>query len=72
MLRKRTMEYKGYIGSVEYSPEDEILYGQILGINAAASYEGKTMDELRTDFHDAVDSYLSLQKNSSKQSESDE
>ena len=29
---KNTMEYKGYIGSVEFSEEDCILYGKVMGI----------------------------------------
>lgn len=31
---KNTMEYKGYIGSVEFSEEDCILYGKVMGIHS--------------------------------------
>lgn len=55
-----TIEYKGYIGSVEYSQEDDILHGKVLGIRDLVNYEGKTVDELRKDFQDAVESYLSV------------
>ena len=27
-----TMTYKGYIGSVDYSEEDNCLYGKVLGM----------------------------------------
>ncbi len=27
-----TIQYKGYIGSVEFSEEDRILYGKVKGI----------------------------------------
>lgn len=57
-----TMEYKGYIGSVEFSEEDGVLFGKALGIRALISYEGETGKELLQDFHDAVDDYLSLCK----------
>ena len=53
-----TMHYKGYIGSVEMSEEDDVLYGKVLGIRSLISYEGATCTELRADFHDAVDDYL--------------
>ena len=55
-----TMEYKGYIGSVEFSEEDGILFGKVMGIRALISYEGETGKELLADFHSAVDDYLSL------------
>ena len=55
-----TMEYKGYVGSVEFSEEDGTLFGRVMGIRALISYEGETGKELMEDFHDAVDTYLSL------------
>ena len=54
------MEYKGYLGSVEFSEEDALFYGKVLGIRALISYEGSTARELLTDFHGAVDDYLEL------------
>ena len=55
-----TMEYKGYLGSVEFSEEDALFYGKVLGIRALVSYEGSTAQELIADFHGAVDDYLEL------------
>ncbi len=54
------MEYKGYVGSVEFSQEDSVLFGKVMGIRALISYEGQTVQELVNDFHDAVDAYLNL------------
>lgn len=54
------MEYKGYLGSVEFSEEDALFYGKVLGIRALISYEGSTARELLADFHGAVDDYLEL------------
>ena len=59
---KNTMEYNGYIGSVEFSEEDCILYGKVMGIHSLISYEGETAKELLEDFHGAVDDYLTLCK----------
>lgn len=53
-----TMEYKGYIGSVEFSEADGVFYGKVLGIRALISYEGTNAEELVSDFHGAVDDYL--------------
>lgn len=52
------MNYKGYIGSVEFSEEDGLFFGKLLGIRSLISYEGSTAKELVDDFHGAVDDYL--------------
>lgn len=53
-----TIEYKGYLGSVEFSEEDGLFYGKVMGIRSLISYEGETAKELLEDFHGAVDNYL--------------
>ena len=55
-----TMEYKGYIGSVELSEVDGIFYGKVLGIRSLISYEGTNAPELIGDFHGAIDDYLAV------------
>ena len=55
-----TMEYKGYIGSVEFSEADSVFFGKVMGIRALISYEGESATELLNDFHGAVDDYLAL------------
>jgi len=55
-----TMEYKGYVGTVEFSEEDGLFYGKVMGIRSLISYEGTTARELIEDFHGAVDDYLLL------------
>ena len=55
-----TMEYKGYIGSVEFSEADGVFFGKVMGIRALISYEGTTAKELIDDFHGSVDDYLAL------------
>lgn len=52
------MAYKDYRGTVKYSAEDNILYGEIVGIDDSVSFEGTTLEELEADFRDAVDHYL--------------
>lgn len=55
-----TIEYKGYVGSVEFSENDGLFYGKVIGVSALISYEGTTARELIEDFHCAVDDYLAL------------
>jgi len=58
----KQLEYKGYTGSIEYSKQDDLLYGKVLGIRGLISYEGKTGKELESDFRDAIDTYLAACK----------
>ena len=52
------MTYKGYIGSVHFSAEDEVFHGKIEAISDLIMFEGKSVKELKKAFHEAVDDYL--------------
>lgn len=60
--KDKTLSYKGYLGTVERSFEDNVFCGQVIDINSLISYEGKTLDELEKDFQDAIDDYLEMCK----------
>ena len=64
-----TIQYKGYVGSVEFSEEDGIFYGKVMGIRSLISYEGESAKELLDDFHGAIDDYLKTCKAERKQPE---
>ena len=55
---KNCFEYKGYTGSIEYSNEDNCLFGKVLGIRSLITYEGQSVEELKHAFEFMVDSYL--------------
>lgn len=52
------LEYKGYTGSIEYSSEDNLLYGKVLGIKGLLSYEGETGKTLEESFKEVINEYL--------------
>ena len=56
------LEHKGYTGSIEFSEEDNLFFGKVIGIRSLVSYEGKDINELTEDFQGAVDDYLNLCK----------
>ena len=57
------MKYKGYWAEIKYSDEDECFCGVIPGLkNDSISFEGYTVKELKKDFKDAIDHYLSTCK----------
>ena len=54
-----TLKHKGYSGTVEYSEEDNCLFGKVIGMNKnIISYEGSTVEELKADFESGIDIYL--------------
>lgn len=53
-----TITYKGYLGTVHFSEEDEVFHGKIEAINDLIMFEGKSVKELKKAFHEAVDDYL--------------
>lgn len=55
---KNTLEHHGYVGSVNYSPDDHVFYGKIEHIRSLVTFEGSDVDSLETSFRDAVHDYL--------------
>lgn len=52
------LSYKNYNGTVEYSKEDECLFGKVVGIKSLLSYEGNSVQELEQDFKTVIDEYI--------------
>lgn len=52
------LTYKGYLGSVEYSAEDNCLFGKVMYIKSLLAYEGNSLQELEEMFHQTIDEYL--------------
>lgn len=56
------VEYKSYIGSIEYDKEDRIYYGKLLDIDDLVSYHADNIIELEKHYHEAVDDYIEFKK----------
>ena len=63
------LKYKDYYGTVEYSAEDDCLFGKIAAINDLVTFEGTSTAELKKAFEEAVDDYLDMCKRYGKQPE---
>lgn len=57
-----TLNYKGFIGSVSFSEDDNVFFGKIEGINGLVNFEGESVSELTAAFHDAVNDYIAYCK----------
>ena len=55
-----TITYKNYIGSVQFSQEDNVFYGKLKGVNDLVTFECESVSELNTAFREAVDDYEEL------------
>lgn len=54
------MEYKGYIGKVEFDDEAEIFHGEIINTRDVITFQGKSVSELTKAFRDSIDDYLTF------------
>jgi len=55
----KILSHKEYKGSIEVSVEDGCLHGKILFIEDMITYEGRSVEELKNAFIEAVERYLS-------------
>ncbi|MGH9438487.1 MAG: type II toxin-antitoxin system HicB family antitoxin [Terriglobia bacterium] len=54
------MEYKGYVGKVEFDDEAEIFHGEVLDTRDVITFQGQSVDELKTAFEESIDDYLAF------------
>jgi predicted HicB family RNase H-like nuclease len=54
------MEYKGYVGKVEFDDEADLFHGEIMNTRDVITFQGRTTDEIRQAFKDSVEDYLAF------------
>ncbi len=54
------LEYRGYLGSVEFHAEDEVFHGKLQFIRDLVTYEGTDAKGFKHAFEEVVDDYLEL------------
>ena len=63
------LHYKNYVGNVEFSEEDSVFHGKVIGIKALISFEGDSVSAIIDDFHKAVDEYLKFCEHNKREPE---
>lgn len=53
------MEYKRYIGILEYDSDAKIFHGDVVNTRDVITFQGKTVDEIDNAFRESIDEYLS-------------
>lgn len=60
------MEYKGYVGHVDFDDEADIFHGDVVNTRDVITFQGKSVEEIRQAFHESVDEYLEWCKERNK------
>ena len=54
------MEYKGYVGKVEFDDEAGIFHGEVLDTRDVITFQGQSVAELKTAFKGSINDYLTF------------
>ena len=57
-MKNNILRYKGYTAKPEYSSDDKLFYGRILGIDDLVDFSAENAKELEHEFQSAVDDYI--------------
>ena len=60
MEKLENFEYEGYVGTVNYDKKCDYYTGEVKIDDHIYTYEGDTLEELREDFEDIVDSVVAF------------
>ena len=52
------LHHKGYTGTFAFEPDDDCFHDEIAGIRDEIHFSGRSVDELRASFQEAVDDSL--------------
>lgn len=56
------IEYKGYVGVVEYDPDIEKFFGRVVNSRDGLSFYGTSVEELQREMRATIDGYLDWMK----------
>src|SRR5690348_5075496 len=51
-------EHKGYVGRPEIDEDAGLIRGEVAGLRAVVTFQGRTVDEARQAFRESIDDYL--------------
>ncbi len=54
------MQYKGYLGKVEFDDESAIFHGEVIDTRDVITFQGRSVDELKSAFQESIDDYLAF------------
>ncbi len=63
-----TISYKGFTARVEFSADDNVFVGRLLGTKDIITFHGETVEELKTSMRESVDFYVEVCEKTGKSS----
>ena len=54
------MEYKGYMGKVDFDDEAGIFHGEVINTRDVITFQGRSVAELKKAFKESVEDYLAF------------
>ena len=63
------IEYKGYIGVVDFDPEIDLFHGTIINTTDVITFYGASVTELREEMQKSVEGYLEFCRKQGKMPE---
>jgi predicted HicB family RNase H-like nuclease len=63
------LEYKGFKAKIEYSPEDDVFVGRVLGLGPKhiMSFHGTSLKELKAAFKESIELHLEISRKEGKE-----
>ena len=52
------MNYKGYGCTIRFDDEADIFHGEVTGLRDVVTFQGRTVDEVKSAFRESIDDYL--------------
>ena len=52
------LEYKGYIGKVEFDEKTGIYHGEVVNITDVVTFQADSIEEVKEEFEESIDDYL--------------
>lgn len=52
------MEYKGYIGTVQFDEEAEIFHGEVINLRDVITFQADSVEGLKKEFQASIEDYL--------------
>ena len=60
------IEYKGYIGAVNFDPEIDLFHGTVVNTNDVITFYGESIGELREEMQKSIEGYIEFCKEQEK------
>ncbi len=63
------MEYKGFIGTVEFDDEAETFHGEVINLKDIITFQSDSVEGLKKEFRESIDDYLEFCRERNEEAE---